>query len=71
MELSDDQLDRLASALELLNEAEGGGGQGAKHPRVVRFKGDYAQLKVWVGRGRRDKMEERLNALLDHALKLD
>jgi hypothetical protein len=67
MGLTDAQLERLSDALDRLNAAESEGGEA--HRRVLlRFKGDYAQLRTWAGRGRRDRMEKMLNAMLDNAL---
>jgi hypothetical protein len=68
MGLPEAQLGRLSDALDTLNEAAEGEG-GGQHEKVLqRFEGAYAQLRVWAGKGRRDRMEKSLNALLDKAL---
>jgi hypothetical protein len=80
MGFSDEQLDDLATALEKLREveaeqqqqqqqSEGAVSGGEMHPLLLRAKNDYAQLRIWSARGRRDRMERALNTLLANALK--
>jgi hypothetical protein len=59
--LPDEQLDILAVVLENLKGREA---VDPLDPLLVEFRGVYARLKVWAGRGRMDKMQQVFEKLL-------
>jgi hypothetical protein len=75
--LPDDACEQLAAALELLQElqsqlqeaAAGAAPAAAAQQRLSRFAGDYAQLRMWAGRGRGGQVEKALQRMLENVLK--
>jgi hypothetical protein len=77
--LPDDFCEQLAAALELLKAdsssansaaaAAAGQHQQQGQAKLARFAGDYAQLRMWAGRGRGGQVEKALQRMLENALK--
>lgn len=63
--LPDRQLEQLGDALERLLTAEA---DGSDAQRLERFRADYAPLRTWAARGRRDRAQRAMEVLLRHAL---
>jgi hypothetical protein len=76
-ELPDDLCEQLEAAVKLLGvlqaavaaaAATGCTASSAAQQKLARFAGDYAQLRMWAGRGRGSKVAEALQKMLKHAL---
>jgi hypothetical protein len=69
--LPDDLCEQLAAALALLSSDSGSDlaqQQQQQREQLVRFAADYAQLRMWAGRGRAEWVVKALRQLLQHAL---
>jgi hypothetical protein len=74
--LPDDCCEQLAAALELLKADSSSSSAGQQQQqqqqgetKLSRFAGDYAQLRMWAGRGRGGQVEKALQRMLGNALK--
>jgi hypothetical protein len=59
--------EQLATALALLSNSSDET-QQQQQGKLVRFAADYAQLRMWAGRGRAEWVVKALAQLLQHAL---
>jgi hypothetical protein len=69
LSLPDELCEQLAAALaELSSSSSSEDLPQQQQGKLVRFAADYAQLKMWAGRGRAEWMVKELTQLLEHAL---
>jgi hypothetical protein len=69
--LPDALCEQLADAVAALGSHDSGDTQQQQQQqqaKLVRFAADYAQLRMWAGRGRAEWMVKALTQLLEHAL---
>jgi hypothetical protein len=76
--LPDELCEQLAAALELLKADSSSASNAATaeeqqqqqqgETKLARFAGDYAQLRMWAGRGRGGQVEKALQKMLEHVL---
>jgi hypothetical protein len=71
LSLPDELCEQLAAALTELGSSSSSSGEAQQQQqqqgKLVRFAADYAQLRMWAGRGRAEWMLKALRQLLEHA----